>query len=369
GFLVFEGRAEMIHSGNTDPATLRLARRHIFSATTRRRSADWDQYDRIAAADKRVALVLRPEHIYGSALARLRDAVAKSLDRPPPPTRRRRAMIAGRCPSIAECEHPDHTALRHVGLGAAKRVEPCLHPLGVDTPARLHRDVLHAVDRVRARHAGDAGVGFELPELVARLGIERPEVTVVGAPEEDEAAAGGEDGSPVLVWELVGPHPLAGRHVPGLQLTDVIGALPPAHRGLRALDAEIGLAGLVGIRLRLPHQRAAEVLVGRNIEVFRLRVVAGWRPVLAAPEPGAEGHRRARARLLLLVVARATADRIDLREDFLSDEWPSVHELDRVGAALQPPEITVAARMHQTLHGASVLREVDQERRGHLVPV
>jgi hypothetical protein len=67
----------MVHSGNTDPETLRRARRHIFSATTRRRSADWEQYDRITAADKRVALVVRPDHIYGSALARMRDAVAK----------------------------------------------------------------------------------------------------------------------------------------------------------------------------------------------------------------------------------------------------------------------------------------------------
>ena len=39
GYLVFEGRAELIHSGNADPERLRLARRHIFSATTRRRSA------------------------------------------------------------------------------------------------------------------------------------------------------------------------------------------------------------------------------------------------------------------------------------------------------------------------------------------
>ena len=38
GFLVFEGKAELTHSGNTDPDALRLARRHIFSATTRRRS-------------------------------------------------------------------------------------------------------------------------------------------------------------------------------------------------------------------------------------------------------------------------------------------------------------------------------------------
>jgi PPOX class probable F420-dependent enzyme len=77
GFLVFEGKAEMIHAGNSDPETLRQARRQIYSATTRRRSADWEQYDRITAADKRVALVVRPEHVYGSALAKMRDAVTK----------------------------------------------------------------------------------------------------------------------------------------------------------------------------------------------------------------------------------------------------------------------------------------------------
>lgn len=77
GFLVFEGRAEMVHSGNADPEQLRLARRHIYSATTRRRSADWDQYDRITAGDKRVALIVRPDHIYGSALAKMREAAAK----------------------------------------------------------------------------------------------------------------------------------------------------------------------------------------------------------------------------------------------------------------------------------------------------
>jgi PPOX class probable F420-dependent enzyme len=77
GFLVFEGRAELTHSGNTDLEKLRMARRHIFSATTRRRSADWDEYDRIANEDKRVAMVLRPDHVYGTALARLRAALAK----------------------------------------------------------------------------------------------------------------------------------------------------------------------------------------------------------------------------------------------------------------------------------------------------
>ena len=77
GFLVFEGTAELTHSGNTNPEALRLARRHIFSATTRRRSADWDEYDRIASEDKRVAMILRPTHVYGTALAKMRAALAR----------------------------------------------------------------------------------------------------------------------------------------------------------------------------------------------------------------------------------------------------------------------------------------------------
>src|SRR4030095_13813609 len=117
----------------------------------------------------------------------------------------------------------------------AERVEPGLHSLSVDAPARLHGDVLHTVDGKRARHAGDPGVGLELPELGAGLGVERPEVTVVGAAEEDEAAAGGEDGAPVHEGELVRPGPLTRRHVPGLELADVARALPPAHRGLRTV--------------------------------------------------------------------------------------------------------------------------------------
>ena len=47
GFIVFDGRAELIWSGNTDAENLRLARREVYSATTRRRSGDWDDYDRL----------------------------------------------------------------------------------------------------------------------------------------------------------------------------------------------------------------------------------------------------------------------------------------------------------------------------------
>jgi hypothetical protein len=65
---------EMQHSGNTDPEELRLARQNIFSATTRRKSADWDEYDKLVDDDKRVAMILRPDAIYGSALARMEAA-------------------------------------------------------------------------------------------------------------------------------------------------------------------------------------------------------------------------------------------------------------------------------------------------------
>jgi hypothetical protein len=56
---------------------LRIVPGHIFSATTRRRSAEWDEYDRIAEADTRVAMILRPDHVYGTALARIREALKK----------------------------------------------------------------------------------------------------------------------------------------------------------------------------------------------------------------------------------------------------------------------------------------------------
>ena len=65
-FIVFDGTAELIWTGNTDEESLRLARREVYSATTRRRAVDWDDYDRKVAADARVAMILRPHHMYGT---------------------------------------------------------------------------------------------------------------------------------------------------------------------------------------------------------------------------------------------------------------------------------------------------------------
>jgi hypothetical protein len=75
GFLVVEGKAELTHSGNTDAETLRKARRHICSTLTQRRSKDWDEYDRIAEADKRLAMIARADHVYGTTLAPMRETL------------------------------------------------------------------------------------------------------------------------------------------------------------------------------------------------------------------------------------------------------------------------------------------------------
>ena len=78
GFLVFEGKAELIalrqhrprSAASGSPPHLQrhhaAAQRGLGCSTTGSRQAD-----------KRVAMVVRPDHIYGSALAKMRDAVTK----------------------------------------------------------------------------------------------------------------------------------------------------------------------------------------------------------------------------------------------------------------------------------------------------
>ena len=78
GLLVFEGRAELLHSGNADPRSC-ASLGGTFSAPPPAGARGLGSvHDRIAAADQRVAVAVRPEHIYGSALARMREAVTNS---------------------------------------------------------------------------------------------------------------------------------------------------------------------------------------------------------------------------------------------------------------------------------------------------
>src|SRR5206468_11568230 len=121
-------------------------------------------------------------------------------------------------PSLLHREHPNHPALRHVGLDVAELVDLVLHALRVDAPAGLNGDVLHAVHGERGRHGGDTRVGAPLPDGVTGFRVERAEVAVVGPAREDQPPARGQHWAPVVGLERARPHLLAAVHVPGLDL-------------------------------------------------------------------------------------------------------------------------------------------------------
>ena len=67
-YVVLEGRARLLRRGNADDAELRDALRDIYRAASGSEHPDWDDYDRAMVEDRRAAVVVVPEHIYGSAI-------------------------------------------------------------------------------------------------------------------------------------------------------------------------------------------------------------------------------------------------------------------------------------------------------------
>lgn len=67
-YVVLEGRARLLRRGHSDAAELRDALRDIYRAASGSEHPDWDDYDRAMIADRRAAIVVVPEHIYGSAI-------------------------------------------------------------------------------------------------------------------------------------------------------------------------------------------------------------------------------------------------------------------------------------------------------------
>ena len=67
GYVVLEGRARVMAPDNTDAEELRLALRDVYRAASGEEHPDWDEYDRAMVDDRRAAVVVVPEHIYGTA--------------------------------------------------------------------------------------------------------------------------------------------------------------------------------------------------------------------------------------------------------------------------------------------------------------
>ena len=67
-YVVLEGRARLLRRGHSDDSELRDALRDIYRAASGSEHPDWNDYDRAMVADRRAAVVVVPEHIYGSAI-------------------------------------------------------------------------------------------------------------------------------------------------------------------------------------------------------------------------------------------------------------------------------------------------------------
>ena len=67
-YVVLEGRARLLRRGRGDDGELRDALRDIYRAASGSEHPDWDDYDRAMVADRRAAVVVLPDHVYGSAI-------------------------------------------------------------------------------------------------------------------------------------------------------------------------------------------------------------------------------------------------------------------------------------------------------------
>ena len=66
GYVVLEGRAELLSPGNTDVAELREALRNVYRAASGTEHSDWPEYDAAMVEQRRSAVIVVPEHIYGT---------------------------------------------------------------------------------------------------------------------------------------------------------------------------------------------------------------------------------------------------------------------------------------------------------------
>ena len=66
GFMVLEGHAEILSADNTPAEELRMALRDVYRTASGEEHSNWDEYDQAMVTDKRSAIIVVPEHIYGT---------------------------------------------------------------------------------------------------------------------------------------------------------------------------------------------------------------------------------------------------------------------------------------------------------------
>lgn len=66
GYVVLEGRAQLISADNTDPTELREALRDVYRTASGTEHPNWPEYDAAMSEQRRSAVVVVPQHIYGT---------------------------------------------------------------------------------------------------------------------------------------------------------------------------------------------------------------------------------------------------------------------------------------------------------------
>ena len=69
GYLVLEGHARVLRRGDADDGELQDALRGIYRAASGQEHPDWEEYDAAMVADRRAAIVVIPDHVYGTVEA------------------------------------------------------------------------------------------------------------------------------------------------------------------------------------------------------------------------------------------------------------------------------------------------------------
>ena len=66
GYLVLEGHAEILSPANTGAAELAEILRDVYRTVSRVEHPDWEEYDQAMRDDRRSAVVVIPERVYGT---------------------------------------------------------------------------------------------------------------------------------------------------------------------------------------------------------------------------------------------------------------------------------------------------------------
>lgn len=67
GFVVLEGQAEIVDATNSSDSDRLAALRELYEAISGGPHENWDEYDAAMLKDNRAVVIVRPEHIYGTA--------------------------------------------------------------------------------------------------------------------------------------------------------------------------------------------------------------------------------------------------------------------------------------------------------------